>query len=751
MLAGISSAGSIAFEREYTYRASEADSKLSCRRLALEEVKRLLLEELGTYLESQTEVKNYQLTRDQITTLTAGIVRAEIVAERWDGTRYWLKARIVADPDEVAKSIEALRKDHEKTKELQKIRQRAEQASREIALLKKKLAFLQGALDPKQRRLYDKAIKELEITDWFERGNAFYNSENYGEAIKAYSMVIKLDPDYAAAYRARGYAYYYDAQYESAMADFSRARELDPGDSAAYHAGLLATLKWYMHQWIVWAVIAAILIPLLSVLVRRRLKSRLNRKTLENLNMHLDKALSYGAPDISRMVKQNKQFDTAQSFTLDALSQGFYDWLKVDDRAADAIKFVTGQGHKGLEDIYLAASRATESAEAFDRLKDYVGQQIAAKDLTEQGFVVSFPDSLTNETYNLIVDGTPLQVKTTLEESQIRKALLMHPNISVLAPIELLDKPAATDKVIFSQNFSHQLAEHITHSSIEAIADLGMKVPLPILTIGLEHYTKTKGMYYGEDTLRSPLERSDEEKGANASTGIGGAVGVGLATSAAAAGVGSLVSWGSAATVGTTLAGAVGTNYGLLAGGSALMILGPLGAVVVASAGILGGRALGRILADWVAIKWKFRGHMDLIEPVIESGHHCRHLLSDGLQDRSVAFRKKRNKILSQVIVPDNKRADTLIKNKLRIYFDQDETDIQTKLKNASANTELDLKNMKPPQRVKKTLEVIESTGDFIKDNPIVSKDLAKMTKEFLSSADAFYSFLKERNIIGER
>jgi len=104
------------FEREYTYQASEADSKLSSRTVSLAEVKRLLLEELGTYLESVTEVKNFQLTKDQITALTAGIVRVEVLDERWDGKTYWLKARVAADPDEVAKSLDSLRKDREKAK-----------------------------------------------------------------------------------------------------------------------------------------------------------------------------------------------------------------------------------------------------------------------------------------------------------------------------------------------------------------------------------------------------------------------------------------------------------------------------------------------------------------------------------------------------------------------------------------------------------------------------------------------------------
>ena len=74
-------ASNLTYQRDYAYQASEADSKLSCRTIALEQVKRLLLEELGTYLESQTEVKNYQVSRDQVIAITAVILRAEILNE----------------------------------------------------------------------------------------------------------------------------------------------------------------------------------------------------------------------------------------------------------------------------------------------------------------------------------------------------------------------------------------------------------------------------------------------------------------------------------------------------------------------------------------------------------------------------------------------------------------------------------------------------------------------------------------------
>jgi tetratricopeptide (TPR) repeat protein len=568
-------------------------------------------------------------------------------------------------------------------------------------------------------------------------------------------MVIKLDPDDAAAYRARGYAYYYDGQYERAMADFSKALELDPGDSAAYHARLLATLRWYTQQRIVWAIAAAVLIPLIALIGNHRL----NNRAKDYLNEHLDKAIKFGAPEIYRElqreeqdVKKEKQIDRSLVFTLDALSQGYYDWLKVDDRAVDAIKFALGKGDHGFEDIYNAASRAAESDAAFDRLLGYVGEQIAAKDLAEQGCVVSFPDSPTQEGYDLIVDGTPLQVKTTLAEHHIRNALEMHPDISVLAPYELLDSPIATENVIFTPNFTHELTEYIADDSIEAINDLGIEMPIPILTVAYVGYREIKKVRHGKEAQQALFEGTTKVLLVSTGGKLGAVVGLGTGAAAISAGIGSYVSWGAAAsvgiTVGSSIAAAAGAKYGLVVGGAAFLILGPLGAVAVAAAGTMGGAWLGRVLGDWIIKKLKFRGHMDVIEPVVTSAQRCRKLLLHGLRDRLVALQTKRSKILSRVLVPGHRRADRLIKKKLRSYFDEDAGKIQSTLWEISSKADLNLQHNEPPERVVKTDKEIEFTRDLIKDNFINSKDLALEADEFRLSAEAFYTFLIKRGLM---
>ncbi|MCX8110312.1 MAG: tetratricopeptide repeat protein [Syntrophorhabdaceae bacterium] len=241
----------VTFQREYIYQASEVDSKVSSRTIALEQVKRLLLEELGTYLESKTEIKNFDLTKDQITTLTAGIVKTEIIDEKWDGTTYALKAKIAANPDEVAKSVDNLRKDHVKTKELEETRKKADNAMKEIERLKQELEkeraekklSLKGPVDEKVDKIIrdvvpeaikmkklDDAIKNLSAIDWFEKGYASGLAGDHEGAVEAFSMSIKLNPNDVYSYINRAIAYDNLNDYENAIKDYTIALKANPKD-----------------------------------------------------------------------------------------------------------------------------------------------------------------------------------------------------------------------------------------------------------------------------------------------------------------------------------------------------------------------------------------------------------------------------------------------------------------------------------------------------------------------------------------
>ena len=231
-IANLAFAETKVFVEEYTYQASEYDSKVSCRALALEQVKRLLLEKLGTYLESDTEVKNFQLTKDQIVILTAGIVTAEIIDEKWDGKTYYLKAKISAAPKDVAKSIDKLRHDRQKTKELEETKKKADEALREVEKLRKELEISKAGKVGQDQ--YRKAVNGLSAIDWVEKGYILGVAGRYQEEIEAYTRAIELDPKYGIAYCNRCFGHNELGDHWLAIKDCDRAIELNPKDSMAY-------------------------------------------------------------------------------------------------------------------------------------------------------------------------------------------------------------------------------------------------------------------------------------------------------------------------------------------------------------------------------------------------------------------------------------------------------------------------------------------------------------------------------------
>ena len=236
-LANTAGAETKTFIKEYTYQASDEDSKNSSRTIALREVKRLLLEELGTYLESETEVQNFKLTKDQIVTLTAGIVQTELIEEKWntDNLKYWLKAKITANPQDVIKAIDSLRKDRIKVKELEELRKKSEELLKENGRLTKELKTAKGDAKQKSAQAYKRNIDNLNATEWFEKGYELDISGNYTDAEKAYSKAIELNPRDSVAYYNRGNAYYKLGNYQQAIKDYNRAIELNPQYANAHY------------------------------------------------------------------------------------------------------------------------------------------------------------------------------------------------------------------------------------------------------------------------------------------------------------------------------------------------------------------------------------------------------------------------------------------------------------------------------------------------------------------------------------
>jgi tetratricopeptide (TPR) repeat protein len=93
--------------------------------------------------------------------------------------------------------------------------------------------------------LYDHALK---VTDnnwkfYSNRGIAYRDLGNYGQAIDDYSMAIEIYPGYAEAYYNRGNAYRALGNYRQAIEDYGRAIEIKPDYADAYNNRAFVYLK----------------------------------------------------------------------------------------------------------------------------------------------------------------------------------------------------------------------------------------------------------------------------------------------------------------------------------------------------------------------------------------------------------------------------------------------------------------------------------------------------------------------------
>lgn len=226
----------VSFQEKYQYDAGEADSKLSCRAISLVEVKRLLLERLGTYIETASTVENLELTRDEVTSFSAGVVKTEILEEVWDGKLYSLTARIVVDPEEVARLVKKIMGNPEETEKVRRLEEINTEAVARISELKADMANLQESLVSLNRD-YEQSKKIIDAWGAYEKGIDLRIAGSYEEALAAFNLAVESNRNYLAYFQ-RGRTHMKLKNYPEAIVDFSKVIEVNPEMKDAYfHRG----------------------------------------------------------------------------------------------------------------------------------------------------------------------------------------------------------------------------------------------------------------------------------------------------------------------------------------------------------------------------------------------------------------------------------------------------------------------------------------------------------------------------------
>jgi tetratricopeptide (TPR) repeat protein len=198
---------------------------------AVNDAKRNALEQVGTYLESSMEMKDYMVTKDEIQTYTAGILKSEILSSEnkvIEGTfAIEVHIKAVIDTGYLKERLDQIKNDSQLKKMLEEQKKLNDKLTKEINDLKdQKQGYVEKSKD---------LAKSLVASDWFELGYKAQESGKYEEALKNYGKALQLDPKQAQIYNNRGLVYYYKKDFPKAESNFDKAIELDPKLCMAYN------------------------------------------------------------------------------------------------------------------------------------------------------------------------------------------------------------------------------------------------------------------------------------------------------------------------------------------------------------------------------------------------------------------------------------------------------------------------------------------------------------------------------------
>lgn len=241
------------YVRDYSYTATPYDSEYSSRISAIDGVKRTLIEELGTYVQSvfksySNEMGEVFVTQDMVT-LTAGIISLKLLEEDWNRIRYYVQAQMQADPDEVMDSVRQLQQNNELEDALRKSQNALSESREEIVQLRKQLLAVQD--DTKKLALvnqYQTIVRDVDIEMQFQRAMQLRLQGDFDEVLQELKQMA--EQGFEKAQWRLGFMYErglgVDVDYAEALNWYSKALKQGSGEALArigfmYERGLGVT------------------------------------------------------------------------------------------------------------------------------------------------------------------------------------------------------------------------------------------------------------------------------------------------------------------------------------------------------------------------------------------------------------------------------------------------------------------------------------------------------------------------------
>ncbi len=240
------------YEGTDEYIMSEFETPDVAKQRAKQKAERMAIEKAGVFIESTTEVANMMVTKDEIITMTGGILKLvenpkyEMIPLEGGETfrvRATVKAQI--DTDDITKWLNRNAGERsEIVKQNQELQKAIEEQDRQIAELKARLANAGTAQDKEKFSAQFAAEDKIFMANQkLQDALKLYYGGNLNGALQNCTESLSLNSNSALAYSLRGTIYYQLGQYSNAISDLNQAAAFNSSDEKIFYNRALAHIK----------------------------------------------------------------------------------------------------------------------------------------------------------------------------------------------------------------------------------------------------------------------------------------------------------------------------------------------------------------------------------------------------------------------------------------------------------------------------------------------------------------------------
>lgn len=242
---------------EGSYTMGDGETPIVAELRALQQAKRMAIEQAGTYVQSYTKAKHFDLTADEIETISAGLIEVEVLEKKrqlvGDGLQFSVKIKASVTVEKADALVSQLRQKSSEdslklVSEYKKLKDDYARLATDMDTLKRQMAESKDEQEKRQTiSLIADQERKYQAREWYGRCqalaiNAHFSGSasmrGYNTTVECLNEVIQLDPSFADAWGMRGMYRQAIGQYEGSISDYTEAIRLDPQPERYHDRGV---------------------------------------------------------------------------------------------------------------------------------------------------------------------------------------------------------------------------------------------------------------------------------------------------------------------------------------------------------------------------------------------------------------------------------------------------------------------------------------------------------------------------------